>query len=87
MDLMLRDSNFSKKSVVKKPRFSCATGLYGASRNDFELVLSENDLVDIGSIITYGTTEFGGVIKERIINTEEKTSKYYNSKENHYGVF
>ena len=77
MDLMLRDANFNKKSVIKKPKFSCSTGLYGASTNDFELILSDNDIIPIGSIITYGTTEFGGVIKERIIDTEEKTSKYY----------
>lgn len=77
MDLMLRDGSFNKMAVIKKPNFSCSTGLYGASKNDFELVLSESDILSMGSIITYGTTEFGGVIKERIIDTETKTGKYY----------
>ena len=41
MDLILRDRDFRKKEVIKKPLFACNVGLYGASRNDFELTLSE----------------------------------------------
>lgn len=76
MDLMLRDSNFRKKEVIKKPLFSCNSGLYGASKNDFELVLTEDDLLPIGDLITYGTSEYGGAILDRITDTKEKTVKY-----------
>jgi hypothetical protein len=76
MDLMLRDSNFRKKEVIKKPSFSCSSGLYGASKNDFELVLTEDDLLPIGDLITYGTSEYGGAILNRITDTKERTVKY-----------
>lgn len=76
MDLMLRDSGFRKKSVVKKPSFSCNVGLYGASKNDFELTLSESTPLLMGDLITFGTTEYGGAILNRITDTENKQIKY-----------
>lgn len=76
MDLILRDGNFQKQKVIKNPSFVCNTGLYGASKNDFELTLPEGDILPNGSILTYGTSEFGGGISETIIDTAEKTVKY-----------
>lgn len=77
MDLILRDKNFKKKNVIKKPEFSCNSGLYGASANDFELTLPESEgIMPIGDFITYGISEFGGKILERITDTAEKTVKY-----------
>lgn len=76
MDLMLRDRDFKKKKAIKKPSFACNTGLYGASINDFELTLTQSDILPIGDLITYGTSEFGGVILDRITDTKAKTVKY-----------
>ena len=76
MDLMLRDTSFYKSKVIKRPNYACNTGLYGASKNDFELTLTESELLPIGYFVTYGTTEFGGCIQERIVDTKEKTVKY-----------
>lgn len=76
MDLILRDEKFKKVKVIKKPSFACNVGLYGASKNDFELTLSNNELFSINGILTYGTSEFGGVIRERIIDEKEGTVKY-----------
>lgn len=77
MDLILRDTGFYKSKVIKRPSYSCSTGLYGASKNDFELILTEEtELLPIGHFLTYGTTEFGGCILERIVSTEDKTVKY-----------
>ena len=76
MDLILRDSNFKKQKVVKNPSFVCNVGLYGASKNDFELTLTDDDILPNGGILTYGTSEFGGVIAETVIDTAEKTAKY-----------
>lgn len=76
MDLMLRDRDFKKKKAIKKPSFACNTGLYGASKNDFELTLTQSDILPIGDLITYGTSEFGGVILDRITGTKSKTVKY-----------
>ena len=76
MDLMLRDRNFRKVQVIKKPSYACNSGLYGASKNDFKLVLSEEQPFSIGYMVTWGTSEFGGVILDRIANTKEKTITY-----------
>ncbi len=76
MDLMLRDRNFRKVQVIKKPSYACNSGLYGASKNDFQLVLSEEQPFPIGYMVTWGTSEFGGVILNRIANTKEKTITY-----------
>lgn len=76
MDLMLRDNNFKKVEVIRRPEFVCNTGLFGATTNDFKLVLSETVPFPIGHMITYGTSEFGGVIADRITNTKEKTITY-----------
>jgi hypothetical protein len=50
--------------------------LYGASKNDFQLVLSEENPLPIGHMITYGTSELGGVILDRITDTKAKTITY-----------
>lgn len=76
MDLILRDKNFLKKRVIKRPMFECSTGLYGASANDFELTLPITDLLEIGDIVSYGSSEFGGMIRERLFDNKEKTVKY-----------
>lgn len=76
MDLMLRDRDFKKVQVIKKPSFVCNSGLYGASKNDFQLVLSENNPLPIGHMLTYGTSELGGVILDRITDTKAKTITY-----------
>lgn len=76
MDLILRDRAFKKAQVIKKPSYACNYGLYGASKNDFQLVLSEDNPLPIGYMLTYGTTEFGGVILDRKANTAEKTITY-----------
>ena len=76
MDLILRDNNFKKQKVIKNPSFVCNIGLYGASKNDFELTLTDDDILPNGGILTYGTSEFGGVIAETVIDTAEKTVKY-----------
>lgn len=76
MDLMLRDRDFKKVQVIKKPSFVCNSGLYGASKNDFQLVLSEDNLLPMGHMITYGTSELGGVILDRITDTKAKTITY-----------
>lgn len=76
MDLMLRDRDFKKVQVIKKPSFVCNSGLYGASKNDFQLVLSEDIPLPIGNMVTYDTSEFGGVILDRIADTKAKTITY-----------
>lgn len=76
MDLMLRDRDFKKVQVIKKPSFVCNSGLYGASKNDFQLVLSEDTPLPIGNMVTYDTSEFGGVILDRIADTKAKTITY-----------
>ncbi len=76
MDLMLRDRDFKKVQVIKKPSFVCNSGLYGASKNDFQLVLSESNPLPLGYMLTYGKTEFGGVILDRITDTKAKTITY-----------
>lgn len=76
MALIVRDTNFKKKKIIKKPSFACNTGLYGASKNDFELTLNQDELLSIGDFIVYNTSEFGGAILERITDTKEKTVKY-----------
>ena len=76
MDLMLRDRNFRKVQVIKKPSYACNSGLYGASKNDFQLVLSEEQPFPIGYMVTWGTSEFGGVILNRITDTTAKTITY-----------
>ena len=76
MDLMLRDKDFKKVQVIKKPSFVCNLGLYGASKNDFRLVLSEDTPLPIGNMVTYDTSEFGGVILDRIADTKAKTITY-----------
>lgn len=77
MDLIVRDKKFQKKSVVMYPDYVCSVGSYGSSDNDFILTqpLSDN-LLSIGDILTYGTTEFGGKILDRVINTELQTVQY-----------
>lgn len=76
MDLILRDENFSKKRIIKKPSFSCNCGLYGASTNDFQLVLTDDEIIKIGEIVTYGLTEYGGRVSCREFNTAENTVTY-----------
>ena len=76
MDLMLRDRNFRKVQVIKKPSYACNSGLYGASKNDFQLVLSEEQPFPIGYMVTWGTSELGGVILRRMANTKERTMTY-----------
>ena len=76
MDLMLRDRNFRKVQVIKKPSYACNSGLYGASKNDFQLVLFEEQPFPIGYMVTWGTSEFGGVILNRITDTTAKTITY-----------
>ncbi len=76
MVLMLRDRDFKKVQVIKKPSFVCNSGLYGASKNDFRLVLSEDTPLPIGNMVTYDTSEFGGVILDRITDTKAKTITY-----------
>lgn len=76
MDLIWRDSGLTKKKVVLKPNFKCSTGFFGSSTNDFELTLPITDKIPIGDFITYGSTEYGGCVRERITSTEDKTIKY-----------
>lgn len=76
MDLILRDAGLQKQEVIKKPRYSCSCGLYGLSTNDFELTLVDDLMISIGAFVTYGNTEMGGCIQERITDTNEKSVKY-----------
>ena len=77
MDLMHRDSNFKKISVIKKPSYVCNSGLFGASLNTFQLVLDYKEgILNIGDFITYGTSELGGKILRRIPDTQKKIVTY-----------
>lgn len=76
MDLILRDEYFAKKRIIKKPSFSCNCGLYGASTNDFQLVLTDDEIIKIGEMVTYGLTEYGGRVSCREFNASEKTVTY-----------
>lgn len=76
MDLILRDKNFIKKKIISKPQFSCSCGFYGISANDFSLKLSDSKLLNVGEIVTYGFTEYGGYISKREIDTASQTVTY-----------
>lgn len=77
MDLIRRDAQFKKIEVVKKPEFECYTGLYGTSSNEFKLVLNDNqNLLNIGDLVGYDTSEFGGKVLRRIPDTANKTVTY-----------
>lgn len=77
MDLIRRDAQFKKIEVIKKPKFECYTGLYGSSSNEFKLVLNDNqNLLNIGDLVGYDTSEFGGKILRRIPDTANKTVTY-----------
>lgn len=76
-DLVLRTASFEKVKVIDRPVFESEYGLYGASTNDFRLVQSlDNELIPMGYVLTYGKTEFGGKILERVFDTKEKTVSY-----------
>lgn len=76
MDLIWRDSGLKKRDVISKPNFKCSTGFFGSSTNDFELTLPIAEKISIGDFVTYGSTEYGGCVLERITSTEDKTIKY-----------
>lgn len=66
MDLILRDSLFTKKKPITNLNFKAESGLYGSTHNDFELTLPYDGSIVKGDIITCLGTEWGG----RIFNTE-----------------
>lgn len=76
MDLILRDKNFVKKKIIKKPLFSCSCGFYGISANDFSLKLSDSELLNVGEIVTYGFSEYGGYISRREVDTANQAVTY-----------
>ena len=76
MDLIWRDSNLKKKKVIPKASYACSVGLYGSSKNDFSLTLPIGETLPIGDFVTYGSTEHGGCILEKIINTKDGTVQY-----------
>jgi hypothetical protein len=77
MDLMRRDANFQKISVIRRPLFQSNSGFYGSSKNDFQLTLSSSqEELRVCDLITYDTSEFGGVISQRIHRTGDKTITY-----------
>lgn len=78
MDLILRDKNLVKiKPIINFESFDSVVGLNSYSDNDFELkVPYTKELFDKGQFISYGTSEFGGRIASRTIDTDNGTVTY-----------
>jgi hypothetical protein len=78
VDLILRNANFEKKKPISKAKLSAETGLYGSSKNDFEITTNyDKDIVN-GDIISCTNTEWGGkvfsiVIENNIMKLTGKT--------------
>ena len=85
MDLIaLEYDNANNKFVKIQPitnryTFSCSTGMSAYTSNDFELKMpyeiGEN-LLEIGQFLMYGNTEYGGIITQRVINTQNSEITY-----------
>lgn len=86
--LMLRNANFQKfaynneTDVIVPIKYQCAVDLIdeegNSAGNDFDLkVPLEDSLIPLGSYVCYGLTEYGGLITERYVNTQDKTVTYF----------
>lgn len=67
------------KPITENYKFSCSTGKSAYSSNDFELKMPYqlgNALLEIGDLVMYGNTEFGGIISHRTIDTRSNEVTY-----------
>lgn len=79
MDLILLDENFKKiKPLTDFVSFDGVVGLKSFSENDFELKVPyhKKNLFKKGQFVAWGTSEFGGIIKRREINTDKGEFTY-----------
>lgn len=81
MDLILLDKNFAKiKPIIEFDSLDCVVGLNSFSENDFVLkVPFKKELFEKGQFIAFGTTEFGGRITSREIDTSTNQVTYKGS--------
>lgn len=81
MDLILLDKNFAKsKPIVDFISFDAVVGFKSYSENDFVLKVPYNkELFNKGQFIAYGTSEYGGIITKREIDTNAKQVTYKGS--------
>ena len=78
-DLILYGTDRKKKAVINNCiEFECATGRNAYSDNDFILKtpFDKDKLYEIGEWVSYGYTEFGGIIRSRIIDVENEIVTY-----------
>ena len=78
MDLILRDESFIKIRPLNNAVFKCSFGVV-SSDNDFSLQIpyDKNSDAIIWRYVSYGNTEFGGKILERVIDTAKATVMLY----------
>ncbi len=83
MDVLIRNQAFNKVrysddyGVIDPISYDVNIGLYGASANDFQLVLPlTKDIIPDGYFVSLGNTEYGGKIKGRLINYDRHTITY-----------
>ncbi|MBQ9599833.1 MAG: hypothetical protein IJR33_08520 [Clostridia bacterium] len=78
-DLILYDVNRKKKQIIRNCiEYDCAIGRNAYSDNDFILKtpFDKNDLYEVGEWVSYGYTEYGGIIRSREIDTANETVTY-----------
>ena len=78
MDLILLDKDFKKiKPITEFVSFDAVVGLKSYSENDFVLkVPYKKELFEKGQFVAFGTTEFGGIIRNREIDTKSRQVTY-----------
>lgn len=90
--LILRNNDFSRKpfssstDIINPIKFQSNVSLLmqtdaeitETGSNDFEFKLPlDKNFISLGDLISYGTTEFGGLITERYIDLKNKSITYY----------
>ena len=78
-DLILYDANRQKKAIIKDYiEYDCAVGRNAYSDNDFILKtpFDKDELFETGEWVSYGYTEYGGIIRSRIIDVANNLVTY-----------
>lgn len=78
-DLILYDHNRNKKQIIRNCiEFDCAVGRNAYSDNDFvfKTPFDKDELYEVGEWVSYGYTEYGGIIRSRTISTKDNLVTY-----------